>query len=261
MGVAVDFVKMEGLGNDFVVLEGPRSVEPSMVVELCDRRRGVGADGVLVVTRLGSDRVRMEYWNADGSAAEMCGNGLRCVARYAHDRGWTESGRFQVETAAGVRRVEVDGDEVLAELGPASVDGDGVDVAGEWAVPARVGNPHAVVFVDDPTVAPVETLGPRIETDPLFPDGANVEFARVRPTGEIDLRVWERGVGETPACGTGAAATVAVAHHLGRAPADTVVHLPGGALGVRLEASVAWLRGPATTVFEGTWLGRVSERS
>lgn len=247
------FLKMEGLGNDFVVLEGPRHVSAGEVAAWCDRRLGIGADGILVVTRLGDDRVRMEYWNADGSPAEMCGNGLRCVARLAHDRGWVGSDVFTVVTAVGDREARVGG-RVTVQVGvPEPGKEESIEVAGLTVRPISVGNPHAVVFVDDPARTPVDELGPRLGIDPIFPEGTNVEFAAVRGRGLIELRVWERGVGETLACGSGAAAAAAVAHRLGRVGPTTTVRLPGGDLEVTLDDRGAWLTGPANYVFEGEW--------
>lgn len=247
------FLKMEGLGNDFVVLEGPQEISAGRVVAWCDRRRGIGADGVLVVTPLGDDRVKMEYWNADGSAAEMCGNGLRCVARLAYDRGWVGSDVFTVVTTVGEREARV-GSEVTVQVGmPVPNREESIEVAGLTAREIDVGNPHAVVFVDDPGAVPVPELGMRMGTDPAFPRGANIEFAAVRGENLIELRVWERGVGETLACGTGAAAAAAVAHRLGRVDSTTTVRLPGGDLLVTLDERGAWLTGPANYVFEGEW--------
>lgn len=247
------FLKMEGLGNDFVVLEGPREVSSADVSLWCDRRRGIGADGVLVATPMGEDRVQMQYWNADGSPAEMCGNGLRCVARLAYDRGWVGSDVFTVVTAVGEREARI-GAEVTVEVGaPQAGVEETIEMAGHTVRPIGVGNPHAVVFVDDPAGTPVDELGPRMGTDPIFPEGTNVEFATVLGHDLIELRVWERGVGETLACGSGAAAVAAVAHRLGRVGTTTTVRLPGGDLLVTLDERGAWLTGPANYVFEGEW--------
>jgi diaminopimelate epimerase len=248
----VEFVKMEGLGNDFVVLEGPVTLGRDEVALICDRRRGVGADGVLVVERLGPQRVGMVYWNADGGAAEMCGNGLRCVARFALDRGWSDGGPFSVETPVGPRQAMIEGEDVTVELGPVEVAGTPVSLAGLELVPVAVGNPHAVAFVPDPAVASVAAQGGVVENDELFPGGTNVEFATVRDPENIELRVWERGVGETPACGSGAAAAVAVARRRGEVGDRVTVHLPGGPLLVELRGDTAWLTGPAKTVYRGT---------
>ena len=174
------FLKMEGLGNDFVVLERPIDVQADQVAAWCDRRRGIGADGVLVVTPLGDDRVSMEYWNADGSSAEMCGNGLRCVARLAHDRDWVTSDVFTVVTAVGEREARI-GAQVTVQVGvPEMVGEEPIEGAGVAARAVNVGNPHAVVFVDNPAEIAVDALGLRMGTDPVFPNGANIEFAAVR---------------------------------------------------------------------------------
>ena len=250
----MDFVKMHGLGNDFMVMAGPFEPTADQVAAWCDRRRGIGADGVLVVTPLEDDRIRMEYWNADGSPAEMCGNGLRCVARYAVDREMVAGPGFEVHTAVGVRPVLVrDDGTVRALLGTVSpADAGPLDVAGYHLEPIRVGNPHAVAFVPDCYSAPVQAVGPVVEGDPHFPERTNVEFATVVSSNRIALRVWERGVGETLACGTGAAATVAVAHRNGLTDARVTVELPGGPLVVEVGDDGVWIEGPAETVFTGS---------
>ena len=248
----MDFVKMQGLGNDFVVVDGPFTPSPDQVAVWCDRRRGVGADGVLVVTPVDRTAVEMGYWNADGSAAEMCGNGLRCVARHALDSGMVDGSGFTVHTPIGPRSVLVGTEAIRAELGPVSVGENGPTIAGYDFAVVSVGNPHAVAFVDDAYSVPIEVSGPLVETDLAFPQRTNVEFATVASADEIHLRVWERGVGETLACGTGAAATAAAAHALGMTGSRVLIHLPGGTLGVELIDGVAWIEGPAVAVFRGT---------
>lgn len=250
----MDFVKMHGLGNDFVIVDGPFEPSADQVEAWCDRRRGIGADGVLVVTPLEDGGVRMGYWNADGSPAEMCGNGLRCVARYAVSRGLADGPRFTVQTAVGPRPVEVRNDgTVRAFIGTVSAaDAGPLDVAGYHLEPIRVGNPHAVAFVADCYSTPVQAVGPVVEGDPHFPERTNVEFATVVAPDRIALRVWERGVGETLACGTGAAATAAVAYRNGLTDARVTVDLPGGALVVEVASDGIWIEGPAETAFRGT---------
>lgn len=247
----MDFVKMEGLGNDFVVIEGPFTPSKEQVTAWCDRRRGIGADGVLVLTPETRTSVRMGYWNADGSAAEMCGNGLRCVARRAVDVGAVDGSEFIVITPMGERQVAVSDDTVRAELGPVAVSGDRVRVRGLDLATANVGNPHAVTFVDDVATAPIGDQGPLVEADAAFPGGVNVGFARIVSPARLELRVWERGVGETLACGTGASAAVAVAAAEGKTGSRVAVALPGGVLLVEILEGVAWIEGPARTVFSG----------
>ncbi len=242
----LQFTKMQGLGNDFIVVDGPASFEPAEVAQLCDRRFGVGADGILVVTRI--DPVRMEYWNADGSAAEMCGNGLRCIARYVYDRGWVQDRNFSIDTPVGERGARVLADDVEVDLGPTQMVGQR-SVAGFEFDLVDVGNPHAVTFVDDPSLVDVESVGRSVQSD--FPNGTNVEFVSVADEG-ITLRVWERGVGETLACGTGMAAAAIAAkarHHTG----DTIaVTVPGGQATIEIREGRVWLRGPADYSFRGS---------
>ncbi|NNC93380.1 MAG: diaminopimelate epimerase [Acidimicrobiia bacterium] len=247
------FVKMEGLGNDFVVFEGPLAPTAAEIAAWCDRRRGIGADGVLVATRLDSDRVRMEYWNADGGRAEMCGNGLRCVARFAHDRGWTDGRSFTVETDLGDHAVKVKhSGRVRALLGRVEAPEHAVmSVVGTDVHPMGMGNPHAVLFVENTTEAPVKTLGPVIEVAEQFPDRTNVEFVEVKDRTRIEVRTWERGVGETLACGTGAGAAAVVANREGLADGAITVGLLGGDLDVEIDGETVWMEGPASYVFEG----------
>ncbi|MCJ7725828.1 MAG: diaminopimelate epimerase [Acidimicrobiia bacterium] len=250
----MDFVKMHGLGNDFVVLRGPFEPTAAQVAAWCDRRRGIGADGVLVVSALEDGLIGMEYWNADGSPAEMCGNGLRCVARYAVDAGMADGPEFVVQTAVGRRPVSVREDgTVRALLGTVTAaDAGPLDVAGYHLDPIRVGNPHAVAFVADCYSTPVDAVGPIVEGDPHFPERTNVEFATVVSSNRIALRVWERGVGETLACGTGAAATAAVANAKGLTDAVVTVELPGGTLIVEVAEDGVWIDGPTEAVFSGS---------
>ena len=244
------FTKMHGLGNDFVVLEQTDDVPPELVRHLCDRRFGIGADGVLTAS-LDDGQVLMGYWNADGSPAEMCGNGLRCVARYAHDRGWMTTPTFDVATPSGLREVTVHPDgTVTAAIGsPELAEARQVgDVSG---VPVRVGNPHVVVHVVDVESAPVEEEGRRIERE----HGTNVEFVAV-VNGALAVRTWERGVGETLACGSGAVAAAAVAHRDLGLGEQVHVELLGGPLIVDVGADPATITGPAEYVFSGELNGR-----
>jgi diaminopimelate epimerase len=272
-GGAIAFEKWEGLGNDFVLvvagaslpLASAEALETKAIVAICDRRRGVGADGILVVEGLAGGRPRMVVFNADGSRPEMCGNGLRCVAAYVAASGGAAPGderTLGIDTDAGLRRcvVQVRGAglfDVEVDMGAARLDGE-LRVALEGAEHrfrrVDMGNPHAVTFVpyDEATI---DRVAPRIATAPA--DGVNVEFCAARPAERdaIDVIVWERGVGRTLACGTGACAVAAAACEEGRVPfgAPVRVGLPGGELVIRVEAGTraVSMRGPARRVFRG----------
>lgn len=249
----MDFVKMQGAGNDFMILEGPYSPTPEEVVRWCDRRTGIGADGVLVATALASDRVSMRYWNADGGEAEMCGNGLRCIARYARDLGWVDGNEFVVESAVGDHSVTVKEDSVIAYVGePAPFRTGTLSIGVHEVHPFAIGNPHAVLFVDDVDSVPVDEIGPLIENDALFPNRTNVEFVEILDGGGIRARVWERGVGETQASGTGATASAYIAHTIREVPIPVSVTLPGGTISVWFNDEAAWMEGPAEYAFSGS---------
>ncbi|MFV1961853.1 MAG: diaminopimelate epimerase [Acidimicrobiia bacterium] len=241
------FTKMQGLGNDFVVIDGPIGLSADEISELCDRRLGIGADGVLEVSR--ADSIGMKYWNADGSPAEMCGNGLRCVARYTYDKGWARDRNFPIQTPIGARGVKVLEDAVEAEIGRVKVTGH-TEIDGDRYHLIDVGNPHAVLLVDDLNSTDVATIGPRVEMDPQFESRTNVEVASFKD-GRVDMRVWERGVGETTACGTGMVAAAFVATKTNGFESPIVVETRGGEGQVEFRDGVAWLRGPAEYVFRG----------
>lgn len=243
------FTKMQGLGNDFVVLDQLDDVPNELVRTLCDRRFGIGADGVLTAST-DDGEIIMGYWNADGSPAEMCGNGLRCLARYAFDRGWVTSRTFDVTTPSGPRQVTVHDDgSVTAAIGR-PVLSQAEDFEGLTGVPVDIGNPHIVVQVVDVESAPVAEEGRRLERS----HGSNVEFIAMVDDA-VTVRTWERGVGETLACGSGAVAAAAVAHRdLGASPIVRV-ELLGGSLVVDITADPATITGPASYVFEGEFHG------
>ncbi|HEX4446569.1 MAG TPA: diaminopimelate epimerase [Polyangiaceae bacterium] len=257
------FHKYEGLGNDFVVVDASDEgvVSPERAVALCDRRFGVGGDGVLLVLppRRGGSDARMKVINADGSVPEMCGNGVRCVAVHVARARSLRQGTLRIDTDSGVSDCAVEDarDEgiVTVDMGIVQVLGDRhVEVEGKRVLVtvADAGNPHAVLFGAFAR-GDVDPLGPRIATHPDFPRGTNVEFAHVGGDG-IDLVVWERGVGVTLACGTGACATAAVAcaKGLARRGAPIAVRLPGGRLDITIdESGRAIMRGPARFVFTG----------
>ncbi len=249
----MEFVKVQGLGNDFIVIDGPFAPEADAVRRWCARFTGVGADGVLVIEPIDQSRMSMRYWNADGGEVEMCGNGLRCVARLAYERGWMAGREFVVETAAGEHPVTVKEDRVLAFVGvPVASRAGTLRVAERSVHPLSIGNPHAVLLVDDVDSEDVARVGSAIEKDPMFPNRTNVEFVEVLGDGGIKARIWERGVGETQASGTGATAAAYIAHTVAGIALPIDVHLKGGTLTVSFDEEGAWMEGPAETVFSGT---------
>lgn len=275
----MQITKAHGTGNDFVVLidlQDEIDLTDHAVRELCARHTGIGADGVIRIgaPRTGGDAF-MDYRNADGSVVEMCGNGVRVVAKIVVDRGlvmpWEDI--VEVDTRAGVKPVRIArGDDghvstVTVDMGPPTadpaviptdserVDDFSIDGVAGFVWSARgIGNPHAITLVDDVLTAPVDTVGPAVETHDLFPKGTNVEFAHVADRGNVNLRVWERGVGETQACGTGACATMALLHDRGLVDDDVAIRLPGGVLNVRYqpdEHPSVFLTGTAEEVVRG----------
>jgi diaminopimelate epimerase len=270
------FTKMQGLGNDFVVLDGiaePVHLSPAQLRRLADRRFGVGCDQVLVVERPTREDADFRYriYNADGGEVEQCGNGARCFVKFVRDRGLTAERRIRVETAGGMIAPELrDDDEVTVDMGvprfsprdiPFLADAEGaayaLDVDGERVEIAVVsmGNPHAVQLVADVDTAPLATQGPKIERHPRFPDRVNAGYMQVVDRANIRLRVWERGAGETPACGTGACAAVAAGIRRGLLDARVRVATRGGTLTIAWAGPAApvYMTGPATKVFEGEW--------
>ena len=268
------FTKMHGLGNDFVVIDGvrqPVALTPEQVRFLADRRRGVGCDQVLIVEPPQSAGVDFRYriFNADGGEVGQCGNGARCFARFVVDAGLSDKTRIPVETASGrMELVLLDDGQVTVNMGvprlepaeipfqaPARAEHYALDVDGRQVDIGAVslGNPHAVLRVPDVTSAPVAELGPRIEHHPRFPERVNVGFMQVVARDHIRLRVFERGAGETDACGSGACAAAAVGQIQGLLDNVVRVSLPGGDL-VISWAGVGhplYMTGPATRVFEG----------
>ncbi len=267
------FQKYQGLGNDFVLL-GVRDfkiTDPGRLSRLlCRRRFGVGADGLILVL---PDRVcaaRMEFYNPDGSRAEMCGNGLRCVARYLRRAGWERRLRFPIMTDAGPRELRFLQEGVVATLGeprfspdeiPAHLEEDQVLHANlnvpdlPAATCLSIGNPHCVFFVKNVASFPVRDVGPVVERLPVFPERINVEFAELTGPGRLTCRVWERGAGETQACGTGAAAAVIAATLQDFVPGEAIVNLPGGELAVFWrERKAVSIAGQAEEVFAGTMM-------
>ncbi|MDB5752377.1 MAG: diaminopimelate epimerase [Ramlibacter sp.] len=281
----IRFTKMQGAGNDFVVLDETRErlpLRPAHYRQLADRHFGVGADQVLSVRPAPAPGIDFEYviHNADGGEVEQCGNGARCFARYVADKGLASSRQIRVQTLSGVIAPTLDDDgRVTVDMGPPVFEPPAVPfdtaglsphAAGGWEmwhlalgaepdatmVPLAVlsmGNPHAVQVVPDAEAAAVATEGPLIEHHPRFPNRVNAGFMQVVDRGRIKLRVWERGAGETLACGTGACAAVVAGVRLGRLDARVDVETHGGLLTIAWAGGAApvFMTGPAVTVFEG----------
>jgi diaminopimelate epimerase len=264
----VEFTKAHGTGNDFVVVEdlGDRHrLTPELVRAVCDRHFGIGADGLIRIAPGTAAPYFMDYRNADGSLAEMCGNGVRVVGKYLGDRGYV-AGAFDLETWAGVKHLELHADDsgcidrVTVDMGAPVLDDERtLEVDGEPVTLTclSMGNPHAVVFVEDVDKAPVTTLGPRLETHPAFgPAKTNVEFAQVVDRATVRQRTWERGVGETLACGTGACAVAVAAQVRGLAGHPVVIDLRGGRLELDwTPGGSVRMTGPAREVAHGTLTG------
>ena len=260
----IRFTKMHGIGNDYVYFtEMPCAEEdlPELSRKLSDRHCGVGGDGIILVLPSEVADFKMRIFNADGSEARMCGNGSRCVGKLVYDKGLTKSTTITLETLGGIKTLELhpgeDGliDSVTVDMGQA-VTSAPLHLQGHDVIPVDVGNPHGVEFIDcDPDDYPVLTLGPKLEFDPAWPDRANIEFAQITGPGRIKMRVWERGSGETMACGTGACAVAAAALATHRCGRDAVISLPGGDLSISLGSDGhVRMTGPAATAFEGSIL-------
>jgi diaminopimelate epimerase len=273
------FTKMHGIGNDYIYVNGfeEQIDHPAEVARaVSDRHFGIGSDGLILILPSTQADFRMRMFNADGSEAQMCGNGIRCLAKYVYDRGMTQKTTIQVETLAGVLALQLFPshgvvEKVCVKMGeprleraqipmqgpagrvlrePLVVDGTTFEVTA-----VSMGNPHCIVFVDDPQTFDVTSWGPRFEHHPAFPEGVNTEFVQVLDAQTFSMRVWERGSGETLACGTGASAVAVACHLTGRTGRRVTGHLRGGSL--ELEWNEAdnqvYMTGPAVEVFNGEW--------
>jgi diaminopimelate epimerase len=274
----VKFAKWHGIGNDYIVIEEeslPAALDEAAVRAICDRHRGVGSDGILLLGRpsgaVSGAVARMRVFNPDGGEPEMCGNGIRIFAKYLVATGEVQATEFVVETGAGAIRprllpdgtVRVDMGDARFVSGSIAAEMAGADVVAANLVAGGceyrftfvdVGNPHCVIVVDDPAFFDVAGVGALIERHPLFPNRVNVEFISVQPDGSVRMRVWERGVGETQACGTGATAVGAACVRLGLATSPVLVRLLGGDLTIEVEAGDPYrvfMTGPAEEVFAG----------
>ena len=273
------FTKMHGTGNDYIYVNGfeEKLENPSeAAVKLSDRRFGIGSDGLILILPSDVADCRMEMFNADGSIGKMCGNGIRCVAKYVYDRGLVKKDVLRVETRSGVKTLQLrveDGKvaSVRVNMGQPELDPEKIPVlfskdrmvdeevytpsGNVWRVTCvSMGNPHAVIFVDDVEGLNLPAIGPEMEKHAMFPERANIEFAQVTGPHEVQMRVWERGSGETLACGTGACACAVASVLTGKADRDVTVHLRGGDLHVFWDpdTDVVYMEGPAAFVFDVT---------
>jgi len=274
------FTKVQGLGNDFILVDGfAEKINldelPALAVRMCDRRFGVGADGLVPLLPSARADVQMRIFNSDGSEAEMCGNVTRCAAKYLYEHGVIRQEKIRVETLAGIMVPEllVEGGRVslirvdmgeprlerteIPMAGPAGRVVDEplpVDGAGYRVTAVSMGNPHCVIFVPDVESVPLREIGPRIETHPVFPKKINVEFIQVLAPDEVRMKVWERGAGETMACGTGACAAAVAAHLNGLTGRRVTVHLRAGDLLIEwADDNHVYMTGPAEEVFTGVY--------
>jgi len=274
----MEFVKMHGLGNDFIIVAGEKELPDNaaeLSLQLCNRFFGIGADGLVYILPSEIADFRMRIINSDGSEAEQCGNAIRCVAKYVYDNGLTDKEEISIETlGAGAQKVQLtvkDGKakSVRVDMGepilnglqvPTTVDAEQVvnhpvNVDGrEFAFTAvSMGNPHCVIYVDDAASFDLQTWGPKLETHPMFPRKINVEFVTVNSASQADMRVWERGAGPTLACGTGACATVVASVLTGKTDRSATVSLKGGDLFIEWNEADnhVYMTGPAAEVYRG----------
>ena len=274
------FTKMHGIGNDYVYVDCFEQDVPApaeLAEAVSDRNFAIGSDGLILILPSETADVRMRMFNSDGSEGEMCGNGIRCVAKYAFDHGRTKANPMAVETAAGVKTIELDiandgtvaaatvdmGEPILVPADiPVTLDGDqvvnaAIEAGGQTfqMTCVSMGNPHAVIYVDDASAVELEQIGPVLENHELFPQRINVHFVQVHSDGEATMRTWERGSGITLACGTGASAVCVAGVLTGRTGRRLLAHLPGGDLTLewREADNHVMMTGPASEVFSGEW--------
>lgn len=261
------FVKMHGCGNDYVFVEEgdlPQGDISELARKVSDRKQGIGSDGLIVIGPSDNADVKMKMYNSDGSVGMMCGNGIRCLSKYAFERGLTIKTRFRVETDSGIKLVRLNfaGNKVTSvtvNMGVADIRWKQkmyiIDSVQYIITHVSMGNPHAVIFVEDIDDIAVERIGRYLEHHPSFTDGVNTEFVRIEDSEQIYMRVWERGSGETLACGTGACASVVAGTITGRCGNRVRVCMPGGELKIEYDelSGEVYMQGEACEVFQGDW--------
>ena len=274
----IRFTKMHGAGNDYIYINAIDSCPanlPELSIEMSDRHKGVGSDGVVLIMPSDKADFRMRMFNADGSEGEMCGNASRCVAKYVYDKGLTSKRNITLETLAGIKVLEITKvvdekvREVKVDMGEPSFAPENIPTKSNCEVidipistsfgtlnltAVGTGNPHGVVIMDSVSDLDIDSIGPEIQNNELFPRKANIEFVRIINRNEIEMRVYERGSGETMACGTGACASVVATSRLGLTDRRATVHLKGGDLQIHwAENNHVYMTGEAATVFEGEY--------
>ena len=280
----IDFVKMHGLGNDFILIDcinkslGDSSFLSYLAKKLCDRNFGIGADGLILILPSSKADLKMRIFNYDGSEAQMCGNGIRCFAKYIYKNKLISKNKFAVETLAGIITPELIFQDlkdkkvlrVKVDMGTPKLRRREIPMTGEdtptvvnetlkinseqtfKVTCVSMGNPHCIVFVDDVQSIQVDEIGPKIENHPFFPEKTNAEFIQIINNKELNFRVWERGVGETLACGTGACAALVAAVLNKKTDQEATIHLPGGDLDIRwADDKHIYMTGPAELAFRG----------
>lgn len=256
----IKFEKWQGLGNDFIILEDIKATD-KLAVKLCDRKFGIGADGIFGISKSENADIAWDFYNSDGSTAQMCGNGIRCFAKYVYEKGFINKRKFSVMTLKGIVipeildnglvRVDMGEPEFEAKKIPVNVENPmDFEVEGYRASAVSMGNPHCLIFTNENGKNLALTCGKKIENSKLFPEKTNVEFINVLDSSKIEVNVWERGCGITLACGTGACASVAAGVKKGLLNKEVEVVLPGGSLYVEYDKTV-YMTGPAEKMFEG----------
>jgi len=275
----MNFTKMQGCGNDYIYINGFEETVTNpyeLSIAMSDRHFGIGGDGLVLILPSNNSDFRMRMFNADGSEAQMCGNAIRCVGKYVYDHKMTDKETLEIETLAGVKRLELTVEDdlvqvvrvdmgepiLLSEAIPVQVKGvkaPHINIAIEKEqfdfTCVSMGNPHAITFVDEITDKQIHIYGPQIEDNPFFPEKTNVEFASIVDKKTIDMRVWERGSGETLACGTGSCATLVAAVLAGKTDREAIIRLVGGDLYIEWHEATnhVFMTGPAEVVFTGNW--------
>jgi diaminopimelate epimerase len=271
------FTKMQGCGNDYVYIDCTKnSIEniAEIAVKVSDRHFGIGSDGLILIKPSETADFTMDMYNNDGSRGKMCGNGIRCVAKYVYDSGMTDKKQLRIETLSGIKELDLTVEDgkvtfVTVNMGAPITSPSLIPVISEKEILIKepilvgdetyeitcvsMGNPHAIVFVEDTKAVPIETLGPKFDFHTMFPERVNTEFVHVVDRNHIEMRVWERGSGETLACGTGACASVVACILNGLTEKEVTVSLLGGTLKIRYdkEQNTVFMTGPAVKVFEG----------